>query len=74
MIEKPLNMKHFEKSEQLIDGFRKAVASAQAEARDAGVPFTFVVDGKRFRANPNGEIEPLETGIRVQPIIPPSDA
>jgi len=58
MIKKSLKLEHFETSEALMMDFRESVANAQRQAREAGVPFTFIVDGTKYRALPDGHVEP----------------
>jgi len=57
MIEKSADTKLYEKSDSLMEGFRDSVRHAQLAAKSAGVPSVFVINGERYRALPNGDIE-----------------
>lgn len=57
MIEKSTDVKLYEQADLLIDGFRDSVRDAQERARQAGVEYTFTVNGRRYLALPNGDIK-----------------
>jgi len=57
MIEKSPDVKLYEQADQLLDEFRASVRDAQKTAHDSGVDYTFVANGIRYVAHPNGEIE-----------------
>jgi hypothetical protein len=57
MIEKSPDVKLYEQADSLIDGFRDSVREAQKHAHDSGVDYTFVANGIRYVARPNGDIE-----------------
>lgn len=56
MIKKSPNTKLYERADGLMQSFRESVRAAQKSARDAGVPVSIVMDGKRYLAMPNGEM------------------
>ena len=57
MIEKSPDVKLYEQADSLIDEFRDSVRLAQEQAHDSGVDYTFVANGIRYVARPNGNIE-----------------
>lgn len=57
MIEKSPDVKLYEQADSLLDEFRESVRAAQEHAHSSGVDFTFVANGIRYIARPNGEIE-----------------
>ena len=57
MIEKSPDSKLYEKSDALMERFRDSVRNAQDAAKSAGIPSAFVINGQRYLALPNGEIE-----------------
>ena len=61
MIEKSPDVKLYEQADSLIDEFRESVRLAQKHARDSGVDYTFVENGIRYVARPNGNIEKQDT-------------
>ena len=62
MIEKSHNANLYEMADMLIDEFRGAVRMAQQNARDSGVDYIFIVNGTRYTACPNGDIEKTPNG------------
>ena len=59
MIEKSKGTKVRQEAEEITDSFRKSVLDAQQSAKDAGVPYTIVVDNQRFNVMPNGDKIPV---------------
>ena len=57
MIEKFSDVKLYEKADSLIDEFRASVRQAQKQAHDSVVDYSFVENGIRYVARPNGNIE-----------------
>jgi hypothetical protein len=57
MNEKSPDVKLYEQADSLIDEFRDSVRLAQKQAHDSGVDYTFVANGIRYVARPNGNIE-----------------
>ncbi len=57
MIEKSPDVKLYEQADSFLDEFRTSVRAAQKHAHDSGVDYTFVANGIRYVAHPNGEIE-----------------
>ena len=57
MIEKSPDVKLYEQADQFLDEFRASVRAGQKRAHDSGVDYTFVANGIRYVAHPNGEIE-----------------
>ena len=57
MIEKSPDVRLYEQADSLLDEFRASVRAAQEHAHRAGVDYTFVANGIRYIAHPNGEIE-----------------
>ena len=57
MIEKSPDVKLYEQADHFLDKFRASVRAAQRRAHDFGVGYTFVANGIRYVARPNGESE-----------------
>lgn len=57
MIEKSPDVKLYEQADSLLDEFRSSVRAAQQHAHNSGVDYTFVANGIRYIARPNGDIE-----------------
>lgn len=57
MIEKSPDVKLYEQADSLIGEFRESVRLAQKHAQKSGVDYTFVENGIRYIARPNGDIE-----------------
>ena len=57
MIEKTPDVKLYEKADLLMEQFRESVRTAQRQAHESGVDFTFAANGIRYVARPNGEIK-----------------
>ena len=57
MIEKSTDVKLYEQADLLLGDFRVSVREAQERARQAGVEYAFVVNGRRYLALPNGDIK-----------------
>ena len=62
MIEKSPDVDLCEQADSLIDEFRESVRLAQKHASDVGVEYTFVENGIRYIARPDGNIE--KQGLR----------
>jgi len=57
MIEKSPDVKLYEQADLLLDEFRSSVRAAQRRAHESGVDYTFVANGIRYIARPNGDID-----------------
>jgi hypothetical protein len=57
MIEKSPETKLYEQSDAMLQEFRDSVRNAQLAAKSAGVAKVFVINGQRYLALPNGDIE-----------------